>query len=133
MILLDTHVLIWWLSKIEPLPKSVLQKIETHQKKNQILLSAMSFWEISMLVKKERLALNDDLHLWINKVASLPFLTVIPADHTILVQSVFLPGNFHADPADRMIVATAQIQSSLLITKDKKIRNYSYVKTFWEE
>lgn len=133
MILLDTHVLLWWISGLQKIPAPVLRKIELHKKKNEISISAITFWEVAMLSKKGRLGLNTDLKQWISQVVHLSFLQIISADYPILVQSVLLPEPFHADPADRILVATAQQHGATLITKDQKILAYPHVKSFWEE
>ncbi len=133
MILLDTHVLLWWVSGFQKLPSSVLKKIELHKKKQTLAVSAMTFWEVAMLSKKGRLNLRTELKQWISQVTALPFLQIISLDHPTLVQSVLLPEPLHADPADRILIATAQQQGAVLITKDQKILAYPHVKTFWEE
>lgn len=131
MIVLDTHILIWWINREQQLPKQVLSYIENHR--GQIALSAISLWEIAMLVKKDRLQFSIDVRAWINKVVQLPYLQLVAPDHTILVQSVFLPEPFHADPADRIIVATALILKATLVTKDEKIRKYPHIDSYWHE
>jgi PIN domain nuclease of toxin-antitoxin system len=55
----------------------------------------------------------------------------LPVDVDIALKSVHLPGQFHKDPADRMIVATARKLAVPLVTKDEKIRAYPHVKTIW--
>ena len=133
MILLDTHVLLWWIDGRQKLPTPVLKEIESHKKKQTLALSAITFWEIAMLSKKGRLSLKTDLKQWISQVLHLSFLQIISPDHSILVQSVLLPEPFHSDPADRILVATAQQHAATLITKDQKILAYTHVDTFWQE
>lgn len=132
MILLDTHVLLWWISEEKSLPKGVLRKIQAHKKKEAIYVSSMSFWEIAFLIKKGRLVLNQDLSSWTEGVLSLPFLNIAVPDPKILIDSVGLPEPFHPDLADRIIVASARHLAATLITKDTKIRGYPHVQTFWE-
>jgi PIN domain nuclease of toxin-antitoxin system len=56
----------------------------------------------------------------------------VPVDNTITLRSVDLPGNFHPDPADRIIAATAMTMGLPLVTRDDKIRNYQHLKTIWD-
>lgn len=131
MILLDTHALIWLVSHPKKLSVKAAAVIEEERKEKGIAISAMTVWEICMLIVHKRLELTMETEAWIAKVVSLPWLSVIPVDATIAEKSVFLPGEFHADPADRMIVATAMVNGLRLITSDQKIRAYRHVGTAW--
>ena len=131
MILLDTHVLVWYISDPDKLSAKADKLIEASLKEGKAAISSISIWEMAMLVKKKRLTLTMDIALWIEKIVSLPVLKIIPVDHKIAFKSVYLPGSFHRDPADRMIVATAIINNCILITSDNKIRRYHHVKSSW--
>ncbi len=132
MIVLDTHVWIWWLSDKTKLSPLSLQRIEEEVGRNSTLvLSSISVWEIAMLVRKGRLELTLNVRDWIRKTEGLPFVRFVPVDNTIFLRSVELPGKFHNDPADRMIVATAMTMGLPIVTKDKKIQFYEYVETCW--
>src|SRR3989344_9530618 len=125
MILLDTHVLIWWTSIPEKLSKSAQSAIEGQVKSNkQILVSAISIWEICLLVKRNRLKLALDIESWRKKLEELSELQFVPVDTTIAAKSVILPDPLHADPADRMIIATAREYGATLITSDKQLLKY---------
>lgn len=97
----------------------------------RILVSSISAWEISLLIQKDRLALSMDIDDWLDTVAEIEAVQFAPVDRTIAVQSTRLPGEFHADPADRLIVALARHHSAPLVTADHKIRAYRHVKTLW--
>lgn len=131
MILLDTHVLLWWVSNPEKLSPNASALIKKEVKNGQILVSSISTWEIYMLVKKDRLKLSLDVGSWLAKIESLPFIRFIPVDNKIAAKSVTLPGEFHSDPADRMITATARETGATLVTSDEKIRKYSFVQSLW--
>ena len=77
-----------------------------------------------MLAEKGRIALGDDVGRWIDRALALPGLQLAPLDASITVGSVRLPGDFHADPADRMIVATARFHQAPLMTADQAILGY---------
>ncbi len=134
MILLDTHAWLWWHSNPELLGDAAALAIEQAVKdknENSIVISSISTWEIALLVEKKRLRLALETRDWIRKTESLPFVHFIPVDNTIALRSVALPGEFHADPADRIITATALSMNIPLITKDEKILNYPHVETIW--
>ncbi|NYZ69626.1 type II toxin-antitoxin system VapC family toxin, partial [Endozoicomonas sp. SM1973] len=130
MIVLDTHILIWWVSEDAKLSKKAKTAINNHIKKDEeILISSISAWEISMLVQKERLSLSMDVDSWLALVNSIEHVKFVPIDNKVAIESTRLPGEFHKDPADRMIVALARTLSVPLVTADEKIINYKHVKT----
>ncbi|MEA2113888.1 MAG: type II toxin-antitoxin system VapC family toxin [Thermodesulfobacteriota bacterium] len=133
MILLDTHVWIWWISNIEKFPQKALRYINKARGKNSIIISSISTWEIALLVERGRLDLSIDVRDWVRKTEGLEFVRFMPVDNTISLRSVSLPGEFHADPADRIITATAMTMGIPLITRNEKILGYPHVRTIWAE
>jgi PIN domain nuclease of toxin-antitoxin system len=132
VIVLDTHALIWWVASDPQLSAPAHQSIEKERNDHgRILVSAISAWEIAMLVARGRLQLAMDLDDWLTTVGEIDGLSFIPADVALGVQSVRLPDEFHADPADRMIVALARHYAAPLVTADRKILAYPHVKTIW--
>jgi len=132
VIILDTHVLIWWVNDSKQLSSTGKRAINKALKRGEeILISSISAWEIIMLVKKDRLTLTMDVNDWIVTTAAIEGVRYIPVDNTVAMQSAVLPGEFHSDPADRMIVALARHYSAPLVTADKRILAYEHVKTIW--
>jgi PIN domain nuclease of toxin-antitoxin system len=132
VIVLDTHTLIWWVNGDDQLSPRARKAIAKELAAGgQVLVSAISAWEIAMLVAKGRLTLTMDIDEWLATVESIEGVAFVPVDLDVAVQSVELPGEFHPDPADRMIVALARHHSVPLITADAKIRAYRHVKTVW--
>lgn len=132
MIVLDTHVLVWWVAKPEKLSKRAQEKIAREVKKGgQLLASSISIWEIYLLVAKNKLSFSVDVDTWLAKVESLPFMQFIPVDNKIAAKSVNLPEPLHSDPADRIIIATALQNGADLITSDKRILAYPNVRSIW--
>lgn len=132
MIVLDTHTLIWWASgETEQLSAAALQAIERELSDGQIFISSISAWELSMLVAKGRIALSMDVAEWLSYVGNIEGVSFVPVDNEIAVKSTELPGEFHKDPADRLIVATARKFAAPLVTADEKIRTYPHVRTIW--
>lgn len=131
MIVLDTHVWVWWVSESRELPPRVRRVIDREAEEHPIHVSSISAWEVAMLVKKGRLALTLSAEDWIAACEALPVLRFVPVDNRILVRSVFLPEPFHNDPADRIIVATSVLLGARLVTRDDKLRAYRPVQTIW--
>ncbi|MFV2054968.1 MAG: type II toxin-antitoxin system VapC family toxin [Thiohalomonadales bacterium] len=132
MIALDTHALIWWVNgdnKLSSAAKKAISKIQKNA--SVILVSSITVWEIALLVKKRRLTLTMDVSAWIATTAAIDSVRYVAIDNAIAIESVNLPGNFHKDPADRMITAMARHHNVPLLTADERIRNYNYVKTIW--
>jgi PIN domain nuclease of toxin-antitoxin system len=131
MIILDTHVWVWWVSSPNKISPSAKKIIDRSMENNEIFISSISAWEIAILVDKDRLRLTLEVNDWIARSERLRFVTFIPIDNSIALKSVFLPGDFHSDPADRIIVATAIIAGAPIVTRDEKILSYPYVETVW--
>ncbi|MEE9352611.1 MAG: type II toxin-antitoxin system VapC family toxin [Thiotrichaceae bacterium] len=132
MIVLDTHALIWWVNGDKRLSKLAHSAIGSETKnEGLILVSSITTWEIALLVEKKRLFLTMDIDDWLRTVAEIECVKFVPVDNDIAIHSVRLPGEFHPDPADRIITALARQHSVPLITSDSKIRNYQHVKTIW--
>ncbi len=132
MIVLDTHVLVWWVSSLQKLSPVATEVIAKHQSlERSILVSSITAWEIAMLVEKGRLTINMEVDAWLAEVSRIPTVEFVPVDNVIAVKSTCLPGEFHNDPADRMIVALARQGPYPLLTADEKILRYKHVKTVW--
>jgi PIN domain nuclease of toxin-antitoxin system len=84
-----------------------------------------------MLISKGRLILSMDIESWLDEVAQIDGVRFVPVDTEIGIKSTALPGEFHKDPADRMIVATARKLAIPLVTADEKIIEYEFVRTIW--
>lgn len=133
MIVLDTHILVWWVNGDDRLSKAAKAAIGHEQSATDglILLSAISAWEIAMLIEKDRLTLTMSLDDWLVTVTEIDGVRFVPVDVDIGIQATRLPGEFHKDPADRMIVALARHLNVPLVTADEKIRAYKHVRSVW--
>lgn len=96
-----------------------------------VYVSAISAWEVALLVQRGRLELTMDADDWIAASSALPFFHFVPVEARVAAAAARLPGAFHADPADRIIVATARSLGATLLTKDDRIRAYSEARTLW--
>jgi PIN domain nuclease of toxin-antitoxin system len=121
--LLDTHIWIWFLQNSEQLAPRTLQQLADPA--NELWLSPISTWEALMLQRKGRIRLPADLSEWLSK--STAGIFEAPLTHEITLASQRL--TIHADPADRFLVATAQVLNLILVTSDEKLLGISTIKT----
>ena len=131
MIVLDTHVLIWWVDGAGKLTRAAASAIKRAQSESGIMISSITAWEIAMLVDRGRLTLTMDVSTWLSTVNRVSGVRFVPIDNAIAVGAVNLPGEFHRDPADRLIAATARRFGVPLVTQDRRIRSYPHLKTVW--
>ncbi len=127
MIILDTHIWIKWVLDESQLPSVFCDKIRDHET-DGLGVSVISCWEVAKLMELKRLSFEIDVHDWINQALSYPGIQLIEFSPRIAVESTQLPGEFHRDPADQIIVATARVHDCPLLTMDKKILDYKHVK-----
>lgn len=126
MIVLDTHIFLWLINGNKEITTSgYLSVINKAIKYNSIIIPAICLWEISMLVSKQRIILHENTLDWLKNATSAPGISVYPISPDVAYESTILPGAFHGDPADRMIVATTRVINGTLLTFDKEIITYS--------
>ena len=124
VLLLDTHVWLWLVGGAEPLKRPVLSAVEGAARRGRIRVSAISVWEVAMLEAKGRIRLSKDCLAWVQEALSAPGTSLVPLTPEIAVESSRLPGEFHGDPADRILVATARLLGATLLTRDERILAY---------
>lgn len=133
MILLDTHAWIWWVSSPDRLPAPALEAIDDSVGRGEpIRVSAISAWEVAMLVDRGRLELTLATEEWIGRSYAAPEIDFLPVDPWIAARSVSLAGFPHRDPADRMIAATALAHRATLVTADGRLLGYEPLTTVWD-
>ena len=121
MLLLDTHVLLWYEVGEDKLGRRALRMIERGFSSGGVCVSAISFWEVGMQSRKHRLALDFDLDAWRRGLLGRG-LEEIPIDGRIAGRAGLLTG-MHGDPADRIIVSTA-LEGHQLVTADRRILDW---------
>jgi PIN domain nuclease of toxin-antitoxin system len=126
--LLDTCALLWLVTDQAALTEKARQHIVKHA--GSLYVSSISAFEIAIKAKKKKLLLPKDPLEWFQLAVSLHGLQEIPITAPILVAATQLPDH-HQDPADRIIIATAQANKISIITADQHIKNYSSVKIVW--
>ena len=125
MILLDTHIFVFWVNQSNQLRQQTLERID--HEPDGIGLSAISLWEIAKLVQVGRLQLSMPVEDWLEQALAYPKVMVVPLSPSIVVESTRLPQPFHKDPADELIVASARVLGCVLLTYDGKILDYPHV------
>ena len=128
MIVLDTHIWVWWVHGDERLTRTQAEVIEANET-DVIGVSAISCWEIAKLVEHGRLELPCSLEEWFEDGLSYPGIRLLELTPEIAIESTQLPGEFHRDPADQMIVATARVYGCPLVTSDGRLLEYPHVET----
>lgn len=128
MIVLDTHAWIWWINESDKLSDKAKIAI---QQSDSVGVSAISCWEVAMLVSKERIGFSVDVQEWIEIALKRPKVKLLPITPEIAVRSTRLADNFHGDPSDRLIVATSLVHKSHLVSKDRKITDSRLVTVVW--
>ena len=126
MIVLDTHIWVWWVHDDSKLTKAQLENIKQNET-DVIGISAISLWEVAKLVERKRLELPCPISEWFEQALSYPGVRILDLTPEIAIESTQLPGNFHRDPADQIIVATARTHQCALISSDEKLIHYPHV------
>jgi len=127
MILLDTHIWVWWAERTARLTNRISQLLISNEH-DGLGVSAISCWEVAKLVEMGRLELRLPIAQWIEQALALPNVHLFPLTPEIAVASSQLPGEFHRDPADQIIVATSRIHDIPLLTVDQRILAYEHVR-----
>ena len=125
LLLLDTHALVWSVDESTRLGRSIIPKINEAARQSRIGVSAITPWEIALLVKKGKLQLRCDVMQWVRDALSGPGARLLPMEPEIAVESTRLPFEMHADPADRILVATARHLGATLVTADQALLDLS--------
>lgn len=120
-VLLDTHVVLWWKEGGRRLSAAAKARIAAAP---ALLISPITCWEIAMLVHKQRVRLDRPVATWIVDLLAGDRIEPAPLTASVAVAAADLRG-FHGDPADRFLVATAEVGNLALLTKDRLIRDYA--------
>lgn len=125
LILLDTHVVIWFAMDAPELATRTAERIAMVSRTNAVRVSPISFWETSMLMSKGRLETGQSPKDWVGSILALPGFQAAPFTPDIAADAGSLPPPLHGDPCDRLIVATARALGCVLLTADEKILDYA--------
>jgi PIN domain nuclease of toxin-antitoxin system len=120
-VLLDTHAILWWKAGGDRLSAPAADRISAA---SAVLISPLSCWEIAMLVRKKRIRLDRPTQTWTVDVLAADNVDIEPLTASIAVAGTELT-DFHGDPVDRILVATAAARRVALVTKDRLIHDYA--------
>ena len=124
-ILLDTHVWVWLMLGDKRIGRATRGMLEKAVPDGRLLVSVISAWEVAMLEVKGRLTLASDCETWVRDALAAPGIRLTDLTPHIAISSTRLPGAFHGDPADRILVATARELEAVLLTADQGILQYA--------
>lgn len=126
LVLLDTHIWIWYVEgdrarfspRIEPVVEAAVER-------GDLLVSAISVWEVAQLDALRRLELTLEVRTWVARALAFPGVRLKGISPAIAIESTRLPGAPHRDPADRMLIATARLTGASLVTCDTRVLAYA--------
>jgi PIN domain nuclease of toxin-antitoxin system len=123
-LLLDTCAIIYLANDLpmERRSRSILSRATS---RGEILVSPISAWEIGLLATKRRTQFLPDAKTWFGDFVASRAITIAPLTSETLIDSWSLPGPFHNDPADRIIIATARALVASIVTRDERILDYA--------
>lgn len=128
LIVLDTATWIWLTTDPDQLSDAARGTIDAHPSR---LVSAISAWEVGMLVAKSRIRLDRPVDRWTDEAMRSNGVESAPIDQHVATLATMLAGVSPGDPADRMIIATTLRHGGLLVTPDRQIRDYPFCPTVW--
>lgn len=128
MIVLDTHIWVWWVHG-DPSLTAVQERFIQEHEPDGLGVSIISCWEVAKLVERGRLVLPCAVEDWLDQALTYPGIQLVPLTTPIVVDSTQLPSGFQKDPADQLIVSTARVHGCPLLTADEKIISYPHVMT----
>ena len=123
-LLLDTHAWVWLVEGRQDVQKVARVTLEQASEDSLLRLCANSMWEVAMLEARGRLRFDIPGVQWLEAALGIPGLSLVPLTPSICRESSRLPGAFHGDPADRLIVATARQSHARLVTRDRQILDW---------
>ena len=126
-VLLDTHILVWWRLDPARLSKVQARALSALDAGRPAAISAITLWELAKMVERRRLEIPLPLDIWLEELEANPLLEVLPVTARIAAESTRLGDDFHKDPADQIIVATARCLGLPLLTADERIRRWGKV------
>jgi PIN domain nuclease of toxin-antitoxin system len=128
-LLLDTCSMIWAISEPERLSQKA--KKELVDAGTEVFVSPMSCAEIACLVERGKIKIDRHWKIWLRSFVEANGWNVIPVDLPVIEEAYSLPGEFHRDPVDRVLVASARLFQAAIVTADEKITSYPHVRSYW--
>lgn len=124
-LLLDTHIWVWYVEGDDRrIPRRIRNAVEPAAARGEVIVSAISIWEVALLDAGQRLQLSSEIRVWTSRALQLPGLSLKGLSPSVAIESTRLPGLVHRDPADRILIATARVLAATLVTCDERILDY---------
>ena len=131
VIVLDTHVLVWWAGdERKRLSRKAVRALQQHGKRNELLVSSISFFEIVTLERRGRLRFGMPVTEWLANVRRLPEYRLEPLTDDIAERAGQFGDAFPGDPAE-LIAATALVRNAPLVTHDDRLREFQSLQIIW--
>lgn len=127
--LLDTHILLYWLGGDRRLSERHKEVLQQANPDNPLWVSDITLWEIATLYNLKRISLHLPLRDWLEAATAPPLMQRVGISPAIAAAVAALPSSFHRDPADRIIVASAQVLGATLLTRDRRIIQSALIPT----
>jgi PIN domain nuclease of toxin-antitoxin system len=129
MILLDTHVWLWWTSAPDKLSAVARDAIDSA---SALGVATISCWEVGMLVEAGHIELDRDVETWVSRALADPRVELLPLTSKVAVRAASLGRRgFPGDPADRIIYSTMGVAGADLVTRDEALRRFDPRATVW--
>lgn len=129
MVLLDTHVLLWWAADPDRLSSAATASLAAMERRGGFA-SAISIWELGVKIQRGKLELGISIEEFARRIQKSGIIELVPVDTATWLRSLALAWD-HRDPADRVIVATAILQDVPLLTADAEIHRFGGVSCVW--
>jgi PIN domain nuclease of toxin-antitoxin system len=124
-LLLDTHIWLRYLGISGDLRKMALPTIHRAAAAGTLFVSAISVWELAMLVKRGRVSLHTSVGRWVEEALAKPGINLLPFSPEIAIESVNLPEPIHKDPSDRILIASARVERLTIVTRDAEVLDFA--------
>jgi len=125
-VLLDTHIWVWYVeNEAKRFSRRITPIVERAVQRGDVLISAISVWEIAQLEATRRLKLSVDVRTWVGRALAFPGVRLKGLSPSIAIESTRLPGDVHRDPADRILIATTRLMGAALVTCDDALLAYA--------
>lgn len=128
VVLLDTHVLLWMVGDTRRLSRPAVRALKAAKR---LLLADISLREAAWLDQSGRIRLDPEAAEWLEQAVSRFKLELVPISPAIAARSTRIAQNFHGDPADQLIAATAMELDVPLVTADENLRASPAIRTIW--
>lgn len=125
-LLLDTCAIIWLVSESKRFSARQRAALEVS---SDVYISAISCAELACLTDRGRLELGQHWKNWFDHYTEQNGIEIVDIGYPTIAEAYSLPGEFHKDPCDRIIVATARTLDLSLVTDDRKLHAYPFVNT----